>query len=139
MTLVLENSWNFKKVQFVPGGPGIWKNLLDKHKKSLKMIETGFWMQCTTKIKRIVKSLIENKVWCCIQRVMPLWYSILFHSSTCSTYRLQPEVKPCKVEIRKCKNESSLRKHYAELKPGRNNVLEGEICLQSRTGKESCI
>ena len=45
---------------------------------------------------------------------------------------MQPEMKPCKAEILKSKNESSLRRKYAELKSGRNNELEGEMCLQSR-------
>ena len=40
MTLVLENSWNSKKVQFVLE---FEKNLLDNHKKSLKMIKTVFF------------------------------------------------------------------------------------------------
>ena len=37
---------------------------------------------------------------------------------------MQPEVKPCKAEIGKGKNESSVRKQYPELKSGRNNELE---------------
>ena len=48
-----------------------------------------------------------------------VFYSILFDSS--STNRMQPEVKHCKAEIRKGKN--SVRRHYAELKSGRNNEL----------------
>ena len=44
---------------------------------------------------------------------------------------MQPEVKPCKAEIRKSKKESSMQRQYAELKSGRNNELEGETCLQS--------
>ena len=43
MTLVLENSWNSKKVQFVLElSLNFEKNLLDNHKQSLKTIETGF-------------------------------------------------------------------------------------------------
>ena len=43
MTLVLENSWNSKIVQFVLElSLNFEKNLLDSHKKSLKMIETFF-------------------------------------------------------------------------------------------------
>ena len=61
--------------------------------------------------------------------VVPLWYSILFDSS--NTNRMQPDVKPCKAEIWKGKNESSLRRQYAELKSGRNNELEREMCLRS--------
>ena len=69
MTLVLENSWNAHKVQFVLElSWNFEKNLLDKHNKSFKMIETVFWMQCTTKIKRMAKWVIENKVRCRIQR-----------------------------------------------------------------------
>ena len=47
MTLVLENSLNSKKVQFVLElSLNFEKKLLDNHKKSLKMIETVFlWMQ----------------------------------------------------------------------------------------------
>ena len=52
---------------------------------------------------------------------------------------MQLEVKPCKAEIRKGKNESSVRTQYAELKSGRDNELEGEMCLQSRMGKKSCV
>ena len=44
MTLVLENSWNSKKMQFVLELSLNFekKKLLDNHKKSLKMIETVF-------------------------------------------------------------------------------------------------
>ena len=106
MTLVLENSWNSKKVQFdLELSWNFENNLLDNHKKSLKMVETIFWMQCKTKIKRKLKSVIENKVRC----RMP-WYSILFYSSTCSMNQMQPEVKPCKAEIWKGTNESSMRR-----------------------------
>ena len=43
MTLVLENSWNSKKVQFVLElSLNFEKNLLDNHKQSLKTIETVF-------------------------------------------------------------------------------------------------
>ena len=58
-----------------------------------------------------------------------VFYSILFDSS--STYQMQPEVKPCKVEIGKGKNESSMRRQYAELKSGRNNEFEREMRLLS--------
>ena len=45
MTLVLENSWNSKKVQFVfELSLNFEKKLLGNHKKSLKMIETVSWM-----------------------------------------------------------------------------------------------
>ena len=66
-----------------------------------------------------------------------VFYSVLFYSNTC-TNRMQPEVKPCKAEIQKGKNESSAWRRYAELKSGRNNELEGAMCLQSRMGKKSC-
>ena len=56
--------------------------------------------------------------------VVPPWYSILFDSS--STNRMQREVKPCKAEIRKGRNESSVGRQYAELKSGRNNERERE-------------
>ena len=43
MTLVLENSWNSKKVQFVLElSLNFEKNPLDNHKKSVKMIKTVF-------------------------------------------------------------------------------------------------
>ena len=51
MALILENSWNSKKVQFILKlSWNFEKNLLDNHKKFLKMIETVFWMPHTTKI-----------------------------------------------------------------------------------------
>ena len=44
MTLVLENSLNSKKVQFVLElSLNFEKKLLDNHKKSLKVIETVFY------------------------------------------------------------------------------------------------
>ena len=44
MTLVLENSWNCKKVHFVLElSLNFEKKLLDNHKMSLKMIETVFF------------------------------------------------------------------------------------------------
>ena len=63
MTLGLENSWNSKKVQFVLKlFLNFEKISLIITKMSLKMIETVFWMQCTTKIKKISKSVVVNKV-----------------------------------------------------------------------------
>ena len=53
-----------------------------------------------------------------------VFYSILFDST--STNQMQPEVKPCKAEIGKGKNESSVR-----LKSGRNNELEREMRIRS--------
>ena len=44
---------------------------------------------------------------------------------------MQLEVKPCKAEIGKGKNESSVRRQYAELKSGRNSELEREMRLRS--------
>ena len=62
MTLVLENSWNSKKVQIVLElFRNFEKNVLENNKKSLKMIES---VQCATKIKKIAKSAIENEVRC---------------------------------------------------------------------------
>ena len=43
---------------------------------------------------------------------------------------MQPEVKPCKAEIGKGKNESSVRRQYAEPKSGRNNEMERENELE---------
>ena len=48
--------------------------------------------------------------------------SVLFDAS--SMDRMQLEVKPCKAEIGKAKNESRVRRQYAELKSGRKNELE---------------
>ena len=62
--------------------------------------------------------------------------SILFDSS--SSNQMQPEVKPCKAEIEKGKNESSMRRQYAELKSGRNNELEREMRLRFSRGQTSC-
>ena len=42
MTLVLENSWNSKKMQIVLELSLNFEKNLDNHKKSLKMIETVF-------------------------------------------------------------------------------------------------
>ena len=51
MTLGLENSWNSKKVQFVLElSWNFEKNPHDNHKKSLKMIETGFY-RCSAQQK----------------------------------------------------------------------------------------
>ena len=61
--------------------------------------------------------------------VVPPWYSVLFDSS--STNQMQPEVKPCKAEVGKGKKESSMRRQYTELKPGRNNELERGMRLRS--------
>ena len=58
-----------------------------------------------------------------------VFYSILFDSS--STNQMQSEVKPCTAEIGKGKNESSVRRQYAELKSDRNNELEREMRLRS--------
>ena len=58
-----------------------------------------------------------------------VFYSILCDSS--STNRMQPEVKPCRTEIGKGQNESSVRRQYAELKSGRNNELKREVRLRS--------
>ena len=58
-----------------------------------------------------------------------VFYSFLFDSS--STNRMQLEVKPCKAEIGNGKNESSVRRQYAELKSGRDNELEREMQLGS--------
>ena len=64
MTFVLEN-WNSKKVQFVLElSLNFEKNLLDNHKKSLKMIETVFMDAVHNKNQENFKSVIENKVWC---------------------------------------------------------------------------
>ena len=58
-----------------------------------------------------------------------IFYSMVFDTS--STNGMQLEVKLCKAEIGKDKNESNVRRQYAELKSGRNNELEREMRLQS--------
>ena len=52
---------------------------------------------------------------------------------------MQQEVKPCKAEIWKGKNESSMQRQYTELKSDRNSEPEAKMSLQSRMGKKSCI
>ena len=125
MTLVLENSLNSKKVQFVLElSLNFEKKLLDNHKKSLMNDRNSFFMDAMAiKIKRIAKLVIENEV------RRRIFYSILFDSS--STNRMQPEVKPYKAEIGKGKNESSMWRQYTELKSGRNNELERGMRLRS--------
>ena len=44
---------------------------------------------------------------------------------------MQPEVKPYKAEIGKGKNVSSVHRHDAELKSGRNNQPKREMRLRS--------
>ena len=93
MQFVLEFSFNFEK------------NLLDNYKKSLKMIETVFLDAVCNKNQENCK--IGNKKTKCgavfSGSAAIVFYSILFDSS--STNRMQPEVKPCKAEIGKGKNE----------------------------------
>ena len=71
------------------------------------MIETVFFDSVRNKNQENCK--IRNRKWCAVpySGVVPPWYSILFDSS--GTNRMQPEVKPCKAEIGKGKNESSVR------------------------------
>ena len=91
MTLVLENSWNPKKVHFV------LENLLDNHKKSLKTIETVFFYAVRSKNQENCKIGNRKRGAVSYSAVVPPWYFILFDSS--SVNRMQPEVKPCKGEI----------------------------------------
>ena len=79
MTLVLENSWNSKKVQFVLElSLNFEKNLFDNHKKSLKMIETVFWMQYAIKNQENCKVSNRKRSACRIQRYCH--HGILFYS-----------------------------------------------------------
>ena len=48
---------------------------------------------------------------------------MIFYSSTCSMNQMQTAVKPCKAEIQKGKNESSVRKQYTVVKSGRTYIL----------------
>ena len=80
MTLVLENSWNSKKVQFVLElSLSFEKNLLDNHKKSLKMIETVLLDAVRNKNQENCK--IGNRKQSAVQYAMA-FYSILFDSSS---------------------------------------------------------
>ena len=130
MTLVLENSWNSKKVQFVLELSLNLEKNLDNHKKSLKMIETVFLGAVRNKNQENCKIGNRNKCGAIFSGFAAMvFYSILFDSS--STNQMQPEVKPCKAEIGKGKNESSVRRQYATLKSGRNNELERQMHLRS--------
>ena len=93
------------------------------------MVETVFLDAVCDKNQENCK--IGNRKLSAVQysAVVPTWYSILFDSS--SMNRMQPEVKPCKAEIRKGKNESNVRRQYTELKSGRNDELERETCLRA--------
>ena len=100
MALVLENSWNSRKVQLVLElSLNFEKNLLDNHKKSLKMIETVFLNAVRNKNQKNCKIGNRKRSVVPYSAVVPPWYSIQFGSS--STNQMQPEVKPCKAEIRK--------------------------------------
>ena len=92
------------------------------------MIETVFLDAVRNKNQENCKICNRKRSTVPYSVVVPPWYSILFDSS--SMNQMQPEVKPCKAEIGKGKNESSLRRQYAELKSGRNNELEREMHLQ---------
>ena len=80
MTLVLENSLNSKKVQFVLElSLNFEKNLLDNHKRSLKMIETVFLDAVRNKIQENCKIGNRKRSAVPYSAVVPPWYSILFH------------------------------------------------------------
>ena len=81
MTLVLENSWNSKKVQFVLElSVNFEKNLLDNQKKSLKMIETVFLDAVRNKNQENCKNGNRKRSVVPYSAVVPPWYSILFYS-----------------------------------------------------------
>ena len=112
------------------------KNILDNHKKSLKLIGTVFFDAVGNKNQENCKIGNRNEVLCRIQRECSR--GILYDSS--STNRMQPEVKPCKAEIGKGKNESSMQRQYAKLKSGRNNELERGNAFTILNGIETlCI
>ena len=54
-----------------------------------------------------------------------VFYFILFDSS--STNRMQLKVKPCKAEIRKGKNESSMQRQYADCVRALCDFLYGHL------------
>ena len=74
---------------------------------SLKMIQF-FWDAVGNKNQENCKIGNRKRSAVPYSAVAPPWYSVLFDSS--STNRMQPEVKPCKVEIGKGKNESSVHR-----------------------------
>ena len=81
MTLVLENSWNSKKMQFVLElSLNFKKNLLDSQEKSLKMIETDFLDAVRNKNQENCKIGNRKRSAMPYSAVVPPWYSILFYS-----------------------------------------------------------
>ena len=75
MALVLENSWNSKKVQFVLElSLNFEKHLLDNHKKSLKMIETVFLDALRNKNKENCKSSNRKRSVVLYSAVVAPWY-----------------------------------------------------------------
>ena len=92
----------------------------------MKTIETVFLGAMRNKNQENCKIGNRKRSAVTYSAAVPPWYSILF-----SMNRMQPEVKPCKAEIGKGKNESSVQRQYAELKSGRNNELEREMRLRS--------
>ena len=91
------------------------------------MIETVFLDAVRNKNQENCKIGNRKQSAVAYSTVVPPSYSILFDSS--STNRMQPEVNPCKAEIGKGKNESRVLRQHTELKSGRNNELEREMCL----------
>ena len=80
MTLVLENSWNSKKMQFVLElSLNFEKNLLDNQEKSLKMIETDFLDAVRNKNQENCKISNRKRSAMPYPAVVPPWYSILFY------------------------------------------------------------
>ena len=77
MTLVLENSWNSKKVQFVLELSLNFENLLDNHKKSLKMLETVFFGAVRNKNQENCRISNRKRSAVPYSAVVPPWYSIL--------------------------------------------------------------
>ena len=80
--------------------------MLDNHKKSLKMIETVFLDAVGNKNHETCEIGNRKRSELPYVGVVPAWYSILLCSS--NRNQMLPEVKPCKVEIWKGKNESSV-------------------------------
>ena len=80
MTLVLENSWNSKKMQFVLElSFNFEKNHLDNQEMSLKMIETDFLDAVRNKNQENCKIGNRKRSAMPYSAVVPPWYSVLFY------------------------------------------------------------
>ena len=79
MTLVLENSLNSKKMQFVLELSLNFEKNLDNQEKSLKMMETDFLDAVHNKNQENCKIGNRKRSAMPYSAVVPPWYSILFY------------------------------------------------------------